>query len=149
MKTKVREVYEDIKRFRAIHTMNVHHDEQNIDSLSCHSDEEFELVLEGPYVADLGGLTKEGAPHNSQPGSEFPVMSPLSTLQQHSDANAIVSNMVTPSVMDILCSRNSTSEYALALNMISLLKQQLEETNRKNMELEREVQRLRGTRSTV
>ncbi|KAG0603860.1 hypothetical protein M758_10G126300 [Ceratodon purpureus] len=81
--------------------------------------------------------------HDFQAVSEFPVMSPVSTLQQHSDpAMAALPDMVTPSASK-LCPGNSTSDL-LALKLISLYEQQLLEKDKRIVELEREVERLRG-----
>ncbi|KAG0603863.1 hypothetical protein M758_10G126600 [Ceratodon purpureus] len=80
--------------------------------------------------------------HDFQAVSEFPVMSPVSTLQQHSDpAMAALPDMVTPSASK-LCPGNSTSDL-LALKVISLYEQILEKDKR-IVELERENERLRG-----
>ncbi|KAG0559820.1 hypothetical protein KC19_10G131800 [Ceratodon purpureus] len=89
----------------------------------------------------VAGIPKVDAPHDSEAVSEFPVMSPDSTLQQHSGKMAALSDMVKPSAVQH-SPGNSTSDL---LALISLYKQQLLEKDNTIVELKRrENERLRG-----
>jgi hypothetical protein len=99
-------------------------------------------VVHGSCRVVANGVANEGAGNNPQAVGGFPTMSPISALQPHSDAMAVTSDMVTPSASN-LCPGISTSEQ-LALKVISLL-EQLREKDTRIVELEREVERLRGT----
>jgi hypothetical protein len=103
--------------------------------------------VHGSFEVVADEVTNEGAANNPQAVGEF--FSPISALQPHSDAMAVTSDMVAPSASN-LCPGISTSEQ-LAFKVISLLEQLREKDaiilkkDKRIADLEREVERLRGT----